>query len=429
MLSSIADSSVSQTPTIVNLANGLTIIAEQMPVDAVNLNVWLKVGSALESNDINGMAHFLEHMVFKGTPNLKNGEFEQRIEQRGAVTNAATSQEYTHFYITSAPNDFADLVPLQLDVIFNPIIEDGAFGREKMVVLEEIRRSYDNPTRRTFYRAMETCFESLPYRRPVLGPAAVIEGLQSQQMREFHGSCYQPNSVTAVAVGNLPVEQLIDIVSDSFEKTYYQKKQVSDSLQNFSFPVSPESPFQEIIRQEYEDEQLQQSRLIMMWKVPGLLDLQETYGLDVLASILGKGKTSRLFQDLREDKNLVSHISVSNMTQKVQGMFYIAAKLKKDNIPEVEKIIIQHLQKIQQESIKEEELNRIKRQAVNRFIFHNERPSDRTNLYGYYYSQMESLNPALSYPQIIQSLSTDDIKNAAKKYLNPHAYGVTVVTN
>ncbi len=207
MLSSIPDSSVSQTPTIVNLANGLTIIAEQMPVDAVNLNVWLNVGSALESNEINGMAHFLEHMVFKGTPTLKNGEFEQRIEQRGAVTNAATSQEYTHFYITSAPDDFADLVPLQLDVIFNPIIEDGAFGREKLVVLEEIRRSHDNPNRRTFYRAMKTCFNTLPYRRPVLGPAEVIEGLTSQQMREFHGSCYQPNSVTAVAVGNLPVKQ------------------------------------------------------------------------------------------------------------------------------------------------------------------------------------------------------------------------------
>ena len=74
-------------------------------------------------------------------------------------------------------------------------------------------------------------------------------------------------------------------------------------------------------------------------------------------------------------------------------------------------------------------MNRIKRQAVNRFIFNNERPSDRTNLYGYYYSQMQSLNPALSYPQVIQSLTTDDIQNAARKYLDPNAYGVTIVTN
>ncbi|WP_107670761.1 pitrilysin family protein [Cyanothece sp. BG0011] len=426
---SVLDSSATHTPTIVNLDNGLTIIAEQMPVEAVNLNVWLRVGSALESNEINGMAHFLEHMVFKGTPQLKSGEFEQRIEQRGAVTNAATSQEYTHFYITSAPSDFAELVPLQLDVVFNPMIENEAFERERLVVLEEIRRSHDNPNRRTFYRAMETCFEHLPYRRPVLGPASVIEGLTSQQMREFHGSCYHPTSVTAVAVGNLPVEELVDIVADSFEQTYYTKQTVSDSFKSLKFPDAPELPFQTIVRQEYEDDKLQQGRLIMMWKVPGFLELNETYALDVLASILGKGKTSRLFQDLREDKGLVSQISVSNMTQKVQGMFYIAAKLSTDKMIEVEKIIIQHLQEIQHNSIKEEELNRIKRQAINRFIFSNERPSDRTNLYGYYYSQMHDLNPALSYAQIIQSLTLDDIQKAAQKYLNLKAYGVTVVKN
>ncbi len=400
-----------------------------MPIEAVNLNVWLRVGSALESNEINGMAHFLEHMVFKGTPRLKSGEFEQLIEQRGAITNAATSQEYTHFYITSAPKDFADLVPLQLDVIFNPMIEKEAFEREKLVVLEEIRRSYDNPNRRTFYRAMETCFESLPYRRPVLGPASVIEGLTSQQMRDFHGTCYHPTSVTAVAVGNLPVDELIDIVANSFEEIYDSKQSVSDRFKSLKFPEQPESIFKDIIRLEYEDEKLQQARLVMMWKVPGFLELNETYALDVLASILGKGKTSRFFQDLRENKGLVSQITVSNMTQKVQGMFYIAAKLSTDNITEVEKIILQHLQKIQQESINEEELNRVKRQAINRFIFNNERPSDRTTLYGYYYSQMEEITPALSYPQMIQSLTLDDIQQAAQKYIDTNAYAVTVVRN
>ena len=165
-------------PTIEQLPNGLTIIAEQIPVDAVNLNVWLNVGSAKETDDINGMAHFLEHMIFKGTPSIASGEFEQRIEAKGAVTNAATSQEYTHYYITCAPKDFAELPPLQLDVLLNPSIPDAAFERERHVVLEEIRRSEDNPRRRTYFRAIETGFETLPYRRPVLGPASVIEGLK-----------------------------------------------------------------------------------------------------------------------------------------------------------------------------------------------------------------------------------------------------------
>jgi predicted Zn-dependent peptidase len=141
-------------PTIKTLPNGLTIVAEQMPVEAVNLNVWINVGSAVESDDINGMAHFLEHMVFKGTPRLQSGEFERLIEQRGAVTNAATSHDYTHYYITTAPQDFAQLAPLQLDVVLNASIPDEAFERERSVILEEIRRSEDNPQRRTFRRQL-----------------------------------------------------------------------------------------------------------------------------------------------------------------------------------------------------------------------------------------------------------------------------------
>jgi len=97
-------------------ANGLKIVAEQMPVEAVNLSLWANVGSAVESEAINGMAHFLEHMVFKGTEELGSGEFERQIEERG-VTNAATSQDYTQYYITTAPKDFAALAPLKSMVL------------------------------------------------------------------------------------------------------------------------------------------------------------------------------------------------------------------------------------------------------------------------------------------------------------------------
>ena len=408
-------------PTIRQLSNGLTIIAEQMPVEAVNLNLWLNVGSVRESNEINGMAHFLEHMVFKGTPNLKIGEFEKLIEERGAVTNAATSQDYTHYYITTAPKDFAELAPLQLDVVLNPSIEEEAFEREKLVVLEEIRRSEDNPNRRTFYRSMETCFEQLPYRRPVLGPASVIENLRSQQMQEFHNSWYQPQSMTAVVVGNLPVDDLIGIID--------QGTKINNPPAPLPTPQSlaAEAGFREIVRREYTDEALQQARLVMMWRVPGMVELEETYSLDILAVILGQGKVARLFRDLREERGLVTQISVSNMTQTHQGVFYISAKLPAENISEVEKAIAEHIVRIQTEPIADKDIARIRTQVANRFIFANERPSDRANLYGYYYSQMQDLAPALNYPQHIQNVTAADLQAAAQKYLNPDAYGAVVI--
>jgi zinc protease len=411
-------------PTICKLDNGLTIIAEQMPVEAVNLNVWINVGSAKESNEINGMAHFLEHMVFKGTPNLEIGEFEHLIEGRGAVTNAATSQDYTHYYITTAPQDFAELAPLQLDVVLNPSLENEAFEREKLVVLEEIRRSEDSPSRRTFSRSMEACFETLPYRRPVLGPASVIENLRSPQMRNFHGAWYQPNSMTAAVVGNLPVEKLIEIVTNSFEQHYISRQEY---LKNTTPSVVPEAPFTEIVRHEYTDESLQQARLIMTWRVPGMKNLDQTYALDILAVILGQGKVSRLFRELREEKGLVNQIGVSNMTQTHQGAFYISATLPTENIEAVEQAIAQQIRTIQNEPIAAKDIERIRTQVANRFVFANERPSDRANLYGYYYSQLQDLAPALNYPQHIQAVSAQDLQTAAQKYLNPDAYGAVIM--
>ncbi len=425
MTSTLVTKPQHNAPTICQLPNGLTIIAEQMPVEAVNLNIWLNVGSTKESDEINGMAHFLEHMVFKGTPNLNIGEFEQLIEERGAETNAATSQDYTHYYITTAPKDFEQLAPLQLDVVLNPSLEDEAFEREKLVVLEEIRRSEDNPRRRTFYQAMETCFDNLPYRRRVLGPAEVITNLRSQQMKDFHSHWYQPSSMTAAVVGNLPVEELIDIVTTGFDK-HYQGNSSVGTFSAQSLP-EPETAFSKIVRQESTDINLQQARMVIMWRVPGMIELEQTYALDILAAILGQGRVSRLFRELREERGLVTQVGVSNMTQTQQGVFYISAQLPTENITEVEKAIADQIHKLQTEPIAEKDIARIRTQVANRFIFANERPSDRANLYGYYYSQLEDLAPALNYPQHIQAIDAPALQTAAQTYLNPNAYGIVVM--
>ncbi|GAX36478.1 M16 family metallopeptidase [Nodularia sp. NIES-3585] len=407
-------------PTVHQLPNGLTIVAEQMPVEAVNLSLWIKVGSAVESDAINGMAHFLEHMIFKGTERLASGEFERHIEERGAVTNAATSQDYTQYYINTAPKDFAALAPLQIDVVCNALIPDDAFERERLVVLEEIRRSEDNPRRRTFRRSMETAFEQLPYRRPVLGPEAVISQLQAQQMRDFHRTWYQPQSITAVAVGNLPVEELIATVAEGFHS-----QQLTVNSQPLG--VNPEPAFTEVVRREFVDESLQQARLVMVWRVPGLGQLNDIYGLDVLAGVLGHGRTSRLVRDLREERELVSSIGVSNMTNQLQGTFYISAKCAVENLQAVEEAIAQHIRILHTELVSEKEIARVRRRVANKFIFGNETPSDRAGLYGYYQSMVGDLEPAFNYPDHIQSQEATDLMQAAKQYLSPDAYGVVVL--
>lgn len=421
-------------PTVRHLPNGLTIVAEQVPVEAVNLSVWLKVGSAVETDAINGMAHFLEHMMFKGTQKLENGEFERLIEQRGAITNAATSQEYTHYYLTSSPRDFGSLAPLQLDVVFNAAIPDQAFEKERPIILEEIRRSEDSPGRRAFSKSMKVAFEHLPYRRPVLGTADIIEALTPHQMRDFHRHWYRPSNMTAVAVGNLPVDELIDIVIEGCDRAdgFQSKPDLSPAqeIDNFYGALSGptgESAFSSVIRQEYHDPALTQARLMLMWRVPGMEALSQTYPLDVIASVLGSGRTARLVKDLREEKGLVAGLSVSNMTYTRQGIFFISVHLPDENVSVVENIILQHIADLHAEPITEAELQQVKTQVANRYTFGNETPDNRAGLYGYYHTLTEDLGPAIRYPKHIRALTASDIQASVQTYLSPDAYGCVII--
>lgn len=415
-------------PLIRRLDCGALAIVEQMPIEAVNLSLWVNAGSAIESDSINGMAHFLEHMVFKGSDRLALGEFEQRIEACGAVTNAATSQDYTQFYLTAAPQDFAALAPLQFDVVLRPQLPDTEFVRERHVVLEEIRRSQDNPRRRTFQAVMDLAFETLPYRRSVLGPAEVIADLDVQQMRDFHGTHYHPQAVTAVAVGNLPPEQLFETIEAGFAQAWDGTDLDSGTSAAATTPAMiPEVPFDRIKRCDIVDPSLQQARLVMLWRVPGLQDLRETYPLDVLAAILGHGRTSRLVRDLREERRLVSKVSATNLTYRAQGTFYLAAHCEPAQLPEVEALLVEHVQQICAEPVSMAEVDRVRTRVANGFIFGNETPANRAGLYGYYQTLVGNLDAALRYPDAVRCLTPEDLQRAAQQYLNPEAYSLVTL--
>jgi zinc protease len=413
------------SPVTYQLSNGLTIIAEQIPIEAVNFSIWLNIGSRIESDSINGMAHYLEHMIFKGTPRLPLGEFERRVENKGAITNAATSQDYTNYYITTAPQDFAELGPLQIDVLLNPSLQASDFQQERSVILEEIYRSADNVQRRIYQKSTEMAFKRLPYRRPVLGTSEVIEQLTEQQMRYFHATNYQPRAMTAVAVGNLPTQELIDIVADGFA-AYSHQDAAPDFAGTSHFPL-PEEPFRTVQRQEIVDPDLQQTRLILMWRVPGTQQLANTYALDVAAALLSQGRTSRLVADLREERQLVTGISASNSSYALQGIFSISAQLPTANLAEVEERILAHITNLGHQPVEGAEIDRIRRQVANRHIFGNETPSARGSMYGYYQAVTGDFQAGIDYPAKIQAVEAADIQAAVCQYLNPQAYAVLTV--
>ncbi len=246
-------------------------------------------------------------------------------------------------------------------------------------------------------------------------------------MREFHAQNYHPAAMTVAVVGNLPVDELLHIVEAGVTQAtanHHRHRLTSHPLRQ---PLLPEPPFTTIVRQEIVDDSLQQARLVMTWRVPGMQELYPTYALDTLASVLGHGRTARLVRDLREDRKLVSSISVSNLTYGAQGMFYISAHLPVEHLSAVEAAIVDHMRQLQTELVSDQEIQRMRTQVANRFIFGNETPSDRASMYGYYQAMVGDLAPALNYPAHIQALSASDLRAAAQHYLTPDAYAVTVL--
>ena len=162
--------------------------------------------------------------------------------------------------------------------------------------------------------------------------------------------------------------------------------------------------------------------------MPGLAEVEETDALDVLSSILGRGRMSRLVRDLRENQQLVTGISASNMSYWQQGVFSISAQLPPENLDAVEAAIVEQMTRICQEPVTDSELQRVQTQVANRYVFGSESPSDRAGLYGYYQTLTGQLHHALNYPHRVQQFTPADIQAAAQAYLSPQAYGVLRIT-
>ncbi len=399
---------------ISKLANGVNLILEQMPVEAVTISIWLNVGAAIESEQLAGIAHFLEHMIFKGSARQAPGEFEAAIEACGGSTNACTSNDYTNYHITIAPADFAELAPRLLDLVLNAAIPDQEFERERLVVLEEIRRSQDNCDRRIYRELAQLIYADLPYSRPVLGSEQVIGRLNPSQMQKFHRDFYQPHNITIAVVGRLPVDQMQAVIERFWHQDYLPYPNIAPSPPALSPAMTLAHPE---IRKEIIDPQLKRARLTMSWRTPKLADYASHLALGVLASILGGGRTSRLIKDLKETRGLCDRLSVGISSQKLAGSFQVSMQLSVENLAIAEQAVCEHIQKVGEELVEIWELEKIGTQVAKRFIFANESPKQRAHNYGYYDCIVENLEMTLDYPQQIALITSTQIQQMAQEFL------------
>lgn len=405
---------------IFHLDNGLTCIHQHLPATpVVVVDVWVRAGAIAEPDEWLGMAHFLEHMIFKGSGRIPPGMFDLLIENTGGFTNAATSHDYAHFFLTTAAKHLSDTLPLLADILLDAAIPDEEFYRERDVVLEEIRYSYDDPDWIGFQALCETIYQCHPYRRSILGDGEILMQHTPNQMRCFHRTHYQPENITVAIVGGVEKELARSLVSEAFAQFNVR----SECPPTF---IDAEPPLIDIRRTEIFLPRIEHSRLSMGWIGPGVEQLNNAFGLDLLSVILASGRSSRLVRELREEKQLVLDISSSFSLQKDSSLFTINAWLEPKYVETVEKIIRDRLFQLQNRPLSEVELARCQRLLCNDYAFSTETPGQLAGLYGYY-STIATPELSVTYPDRIRQLEASQLQRIANHYLSPDCYAVNIL--
>ena len=407
--------------SVFTLDNGLTFIHQEIPdTPVVVADVWVRAGTRLEPSPWFGMAHFLEHMIFKGTANLPPGVFDQKIENRGGVANAVTSYDYAHYSLTTAVAFIEEILPCLAELLQNAAIPEDEFRRERDVVLEEIRSCQDDPDWIGFQALLQSIYQHHPYGRSVLGTERELMQHSPEEMRCFHRTYYQPENITVVIVGGISQEVALELVSRNFN-SFGDRCCECPLTEEVARPI-----IAGIRRQQLELPRLEQARLLMAWTGPGVEQLRSAYGLDLLSVLLAEGRTSRLVRDLREEQQLVQGICSNFSLQKDASLFTITAWLEPENLERVESLIRLHLEDLLTNGISPQELTRCQRLLCNDFAFSTETPNQLAGLYGYY-NTIAEVELAMTYSEKIQSYDAQQLQKLAQEHLSPNHYAVTVL--
>lgn len=292
---------------VATLDSGHTVVVIPKPGDVVHLHTVVRVGSALEDDRTNGISHFLEHLMFKGTPRYPAGDFDRILEGMGARINASTSKDWTQYYATLPKGEegrfYRRALELHADMLLNPLLPESEIGppfdpanpqveqkRERHVVIEEIKMGKDNPWRRCLQALNALMYRHHPYRREVIGTEEVIASVTRETLMEYYRRWYAADNMVTIVAGDLEIEPTVEAVRREFS---FGQERVG------SLPAFPPEPDQTEMRVEELHGDVQTGYVLAGFRgSPG--SLEETIALDIAMVVLGEGKSSRLHQRLVE---------------------------------------------------------------------------------------------------------------------------------
>ncbi len=348
---------------ITTLGNGLRIVTEAMPgLKSASIGVWVNAGGRHERAEQNGIAHFLEHMAFKGTEKRTALQIAEAIEDVGGYINAYTSRETTAYYARVLEEDVPLAVDVIGDIVLKPIFDPKEIEVERHVILQEIGQALDTPDDVIFDWLQEAAYPDQPFGRSILGPAERVESFRRDDLSNFVGEHYGPNEMILAAAGSVDHDQIVQLAGEAF----------GDLRPVGARHVQP-AAFNGGERREIKD--LEQAHFALAFEAPGYRD-ERMYVSQVLSTALGGGMSSRLFQKIREERGLCYSIFSQSGSYEDTGMFTIYAGTSDEEIGELAGLTMDELKR-SAEDMTEAEVARARAQMKAGMLMGLESPSSR----------------------------------------------------
>ena len=407
--------------------NGHKIVLAHKEGGLVNISTWVKTGSINETDNNNGISHFLEHLMFKGTHKHKAGEFDRILESKGAIVNAATWKDYTFYYVTLPKGednkDFYQALELHADMMIDPILPPEEIGapfdindknvtdkRERHVVIEEIRMREDQPWTKVYNAANRAMYTEHPYKRDVIGTPQIISQVSQSEIMEYYKTFYSPNNMTTIVVGDFDNQ----IVLEKLEKLF----DFGSRAEHINAINKIDTPTQET--KYIENTACINSAFLMFgYLCSPACEIKDNILLDMLSIILGEGSSSRLYQNLIETQEspIFNMIDAEHYIFKDGGNFFVQANFIPDKKDLAIALVKQELEKIKQ-NITDDEFKKAKKKIQSRFAYNAETVSEIGETIGYYMTVCDNLALVEDYLKILKEITIEDLHNVAVKFFN-----------
>ena len=433
MLTLITLSAVPLAPTFAGedatfektLANGLRVIVKEdhRAPTAVHM-VWYRAGAMDEKDGTSGVAHVLEHLMFKGTKTLKAGEFNKRVAEAGGRDNAFTSLDYTAYFQIVPKGALPEMMRLEADRMANLLLTPEEFASEVQVVMEERRlRTEDNPEARVYEALNAAAFTAHPYRRPIIGWMDDLQSMTWQDARDWYRAWYAPNNAYVVVAGDVDHNEVFKLAEQTYGKHKAQalptRKPQNEPLQQGTRRVTVKAP-------------AQLPYILMAWKAPKLKDIdqdREPYALEVLSSLLDGNDAARFPKRLvRGEKIAQSAGAGYDATVRGETKFILAGQpAAGKTVAELETALKAEIRRIQEEGVTEEELKRIKTQTIAAQVYKRDSLMAQAMEIGHAEASGVNWRDIDKLLDKIRGVTAEEVQAVAKKYFSDDTLTVAVL--